>query len=255
MCPVTLLANWAAEVRKLLPAATKVLFLDSGNKRRVDTAALAEFDLVITAYTLLVQSPVLECDWHRLVLDESQNVKHHNSQQSRLVAKIRAARRWAMSGTPCTTSIDDLAGHFAALHVPPFDSPQIFQMVVAKPAAEVGDKQNLQPLLKLLSTCMLRHTKGSEGVQCEVPPISIDNCFLTPSDSEQASYAAVHDKVLEKVAQLERANTFSRFIGRVNALLLRLRMASDHASLAEQAMARLHEGGAHPRAPPPLPPS
>ena len=56
----------------------QVLVLNSAAKKRYskDAEALTrDFDVVLTAYSLLKDSPVLKVKWHRLLLDESQSVK------------------------------------------------------------------------------------------------------------------------------------------------------------------------------------
>ena len=50
VCPVTLLGNWDAEARKLLPPQTKVLILNGAKKTKTTAKTLATYDLVVTAY-------------------------------------------------------------------------------------------------------------------------------------------------------------------------------------------------------------
>ena len=124
--PVTLLANWKAEAAKLLPRGARVKVVDSAAKRSLSLRELKTFDLVVTAYTLLADSPVMRVPWHRLVLDESQWVRHRSTVACQLARDIEAPRRWALSGTPCPTSIADLSGQLWALRLPGYEQPNLF---------------------------------------------------------------------------------------------------------------------------------
>ena len=100
LCPVALLANWQVECAKALPEAASVLVVNSARKSKLKAAELAQYDVVISAYSLLKGSPVLDVRWHRLVCDESTELRTTSAAKTRAVASIRAIRRWALSGTP-----------------------------------------------------------------------------------------------------------------------------------------------------------
>lgn len=91
LCPVALLANWEAECKKMLPEAASFLVLNSSAKAKKTADDLGEYDVVVSAYTLLKGSPVLKVRWHRLVLDESTEVKGATSAKTKQVAAIRTS--------------------------------------------------------------------------------------------------------------------------------------------------------------------
>ena len=108
----------------------QVLVLNSAAKKRYskDAEALTrDFDVVLTAYSLLKDSPVLKVKWHRLLLDESQSVKSPGTNHTKQCASIVAHRRWALSGTPMPKAVDDLLGQLQALQTAPYDNPRIWR--------------------------------------------------------------------------------------------------------------------------------
>ena len=111
LCPRTLTVNvWANSVRKFTPQFTCTVAKASNR-----AAAFAEdVDIYITntdAVTWLAKQPKKFFErFSHLVVDESSAYKHHTSQRSRAIAKIRKHFAWVrlMSGTPMTRSITDI---------------------------------------------------------------------------------------------------------------------------------------------------
>lgn len=264
VCPVSLLANWQTEASKLLPTSTKVFVLDSAAKSKMQRATdLLRYDVVITPYTLLNKdekaqglSPVFELKWHRLVLDESVQVKNPASVTTAAIARIQATRRWCLSGTPVPTGCDDVAGQLTALQMRPYDNHAIFRARLSTTANGlwVGNRTakpgSVQPVLKLLAMCAIRHRKeaatGGEAL-VSLPPLTIEERVLTMSDTEAAAYGELRAEIDERVAALARGGSLSSKVTRLISLLLKLRVACDHPSLARESIARMHAAYAEAR--------
>jgi SNF2 family DNA or RNA helicase len=259
LCPPTLLPNWESECRKLLTPSTSVLLLDSKalSKARKATddaqvALLSSPDVVITSYTVLEKSPVHSVRWHRLVLDESQGLKNEQSSQCRNVSRLRAQRRWALSGTPMPNTVDDLQGQFHALQLSPYDRRFNYRL---RPTANRNwsgaECATPQPLLKFLGTCSIRHCKeglsaadGGESAHVSLPPVTFEEQLVEPSSADRAAYDALHRSISERVRMLSRAGSLGVRVAALNGLLLKLRIACDHSSLAKDALARMAQAAA-----------
>ena len=83
-------------------------------------------DVVVMPYSVLqhmsshVSGRVKNVLWHRIVLDESQYVRHSTSRIAGLVADLHATHRWMVTGTPFAKHLDDLHGELNFLGVWPF---------------------------------------------------------------------------------------------------------------------------------------
>lgn len=132
--------------------------------------------MVVSAYTILKDSPVGKVRWHRLVLDESQSVKSASSTTTKLVEKIQAARRWCLSGTPMPNQIEDLHGQLAALQMYPYSGSGFATRLAPLHNGTwcTGNSSRAsgseQPLIKLLASWHARPqlTPRRHGFSCKL---------------------------------------------------------------------------------------
>lgn len=76
---------------------------------------LAEYDVVIGTYETLrkdlritsskLQSPLLHCQWWRIILDEAQMVCSSTSAAAQMATAIPRKHSWCVSGTPISNRI------------------------------------------------------------------------------------------------------------------------------------------------------
>ena len=102
----------------------------------------------------------------------------------------------------------------------------------------------MQPLLKVLAACAVRQKKDSlvDGqALVDLPPLSTEEMLIELTEADKTAYEELHETVKTRVAFLTRANALSVRSQALKGLLLKLRMACDHSSLARQLMARLRD--------------
>jgi hypothetical protein len=113
VAPASLLANWASEVDRFTPGL-KLLIAHPSAMPAPDLKALSkkplqDVDLVITSYGSLLRIPWLaETTWRLVILDEAQAIKNPNAKQTRIVKKLNARSRFALTGTPIENRLGDL---------------------------------------------------------------------------------------------------------------------------------------------------
>ncbi|CAM9847939.1 unnamed protein product, partial [Phaeothamnion confervicola] len=82
---------------------------------------LHEMDVILTTYdSLRCEGRLKKINWHRVILDECQEIKTATTQVATLCQALHAENRWMVSGTPLASSINDLHGELAFLGVWPF---------------------------------------------------------------------------------------------------------------------------------------
>jgi len=151
VCPPSVISAWITQLEEhTVPGILKV-YMYHGGERTDDVNELMKYDIVLTTYgTLAVEeswedSPVKKMEWLRIILDEAHTIKNANAQQSRVVCKLKASRRWAVTGTPIQNGSFDLYSLMAFLRFEPFSIKSYWQSLIQRPLGQ-GNKKGLSRL-------------------------------------------------------------------------------------------------------------
>lgn len=117
-----------------------------------------------------LDSDILDCSgalakvsWYRVILDEAQTIKNHRTQVARACCRLRAKKRWCLSGTPIQNSVDDLYSYFRFLRYDPYAKYKSFCSMIKLPISR-NSVQGYKKLQVLLRSVMLRRTKGKHCI-------------------------------------------------------------------------------------------
>lgn len=117
--PASLISNWMSETEKFAPSIKYYVIHPSENKKLSTDASsfVEEYDLFITTYGMLLKYDWLKnITWDTLVLDEAQAIKNPGTKQARIVKKLKAGYKIAMTGTPIENRLSDLWSLFDFLN-------------------------------------------------------------------------------------------------------------------------------------------
>lgn len=227
VCPMSVTGNWQREAARFAPQLVVYLHHGSG---RLDNCALADqvakTDLVITTYALVARDRdrLAQLTWHRLVLDEAQNIKNSAARQTQAVRSFRASRRVAMTGTPVENRLSELWSIMQFLNPGLLGSQRDFRQRFAVPVERYHDPDRAALLRRLCGPFILRRLKTDKRILRDLPEkleIKVP-CALT---REQATlYQAVVDDMLERIAS---ASGMERR-GLVLATMLKLKQVCNH---------------------------
>ncbi|MEX0448833.1 DEAD/DEAH box helicase [Spiribacter sp. 221] len=165
--PTSLLFNWAREAEKFAPGL-RVLQLH-GPQRHAGYARLAEYDLVLTTYSLLVRDieRLRAQSWHLLVLDEAQAVKNPRAQAARAVRTLEARQRLSLTGTPLENHLGELWSQFDFVAPGLLGNAAAFKRVYRRPIEQEGDDSRLEALRERVAPFLLRRTK--QAIASDLP--------------------------------------------------------------------------------------
>jgi SNF2 family DNA or RNA helicase len=162
--------------------------------------------------------------WHRVVLDEAQNIKNPKTAQTRAILKLKSQHRLALTGTPVENRLLDLWSIFNFLNPGYLGNQTRFRQGFELPVQRDNDPDKAALLKKLVQPFILRRVKTDKSIIKDLPD-KVENrqyCNLTP---EQASlYEAV---VKEVERELEDAEGIQRR-GLILATLMRLKQICNH---------------------------
>jgi len=228
VCPVSVLGNWERELARFAPGL-RVLVHHGAARNSVDAPLArraAEFDVVISTYSLLARDKALleGVGWSRLVFDEAQQLKNPAAAQTKAATGLNAGRRVALTGTPVENRLSELWSIMHLLNPGLLGSARVFKERFAVPIEREGDAEATALLRRVTGPFVLRRLKTDRSVIADLPDKieTVDRCPLT---KEQATlYQAVVDDML---AQADASDGIQRR-GVVLAGLSKLKQVCNH---------------------------
>ncbi len=163
----SVLPNWRREAAKFAPQL-RVLTLHGAQRNR-DFESLADFDLILTSYTLLVRDRDLHADqqYSIVALDEAQAIKNPKSLAATVARTINAQQRLCLTGTPVENHLGELWSllDFAAPGL--LGDEKSFVRVFRTPIEKLADHDCQLRLNRRIQPFLLRRTK--EQVAADLP--------------------------------------------------------------------------------------
>ena len=187
ICPASLIGQWEKEADNKARSSRLRVLVYHGNNRKCSARALARYDIVVTTYgtvqsevksvlgenaekdskkkmedlkaavdlgTKKTASELLNVAWERIILDEAHNIRNPKSLTSQAVCRLRAARRWCVTGTPIQNKELDLYSLLRFLRCYPFDEYAVWKKWIDNKSAQSQERMNT-----LVRTLLLRRTK------------------------------------------------------------------------------------------------
>jgi SNF2 family DNA or RNA helicase len=228
ICPTSVVGNWFHELQKFAPQLAAMIHHGSDRAKSVEAfqAACDRHDLVITSFTLARRDAAhfKAVTWHRIVLDEAQNIKNPKAAQTKAILKLAATHRLALTGTPVENRLMDLWSIFNFLNPGYLGKQAQFRKQFELPIQRDNDPRRSTTLKKLVEPFILRRLKTDQAIIKDLPDKVEQKvfCNLTP---EQASlYEAVVKDVAGELAQAEGMKRK----GMILATLTKLKQICNH---------------------------
>jgi SNF2 family DNA or RNA helicase len=241
ICPTSLLYNWVLECEQFAPSLR--VFVHHG-PTRLDEKELqsSHWDIIITSYQLVVRDTELfqQYMWNGLILDEAQHIKNVETKQRRVIKRLQAVHRIALTGTPIENRLRELWSLLDVLNPSYLGSYQDFQANFMRPIERDQDERQLRKLQKLIHPLILRRKKSDQSLQLGLPKKEEKIHHVHLSIEQAALYQAVVDDIVTKLAEV---TAFER-----RALILRsltkLKQICNHpAHFLKERSINEHESG------------
>ena len=241
VAPVSLLENWANEIRKFFKPGIRVLTLygDALKSVRMPKNAidqelvakgltkflrpdwLGDAQIVLTTYETLrdLEFSLARAHWGIMVCDEAQRIKTPNAMVTKAAKKQNAMFRVACTGTPVENRLTDLWCLFDFVQPGLLGAPTAFERTYSRPIEAKTDEQrsSLDQLRKLIEPQILRRMKD-EVADLE-PKIMDPHCGeLALSPLQSALYGRAIENYRKKIAELKGANGAIAVLSQLHAL-------------------------------------
>ncbi|KHF38434.1 DEAD/DEAH box helicase [Halalkalibacter okhensis] len=241
ICPTSLLYNWVKECEQFAPSL-RVFVHHGATRLNEEELQSSKWDIIITSYQLVVRDSelFLQPTWNGLILDEAQHIKNVETKQRRVIKKLQAVHRIALTGTPIENRLRELWSLLDVLNPSYLGSYQDFQASFMRPIERDQDENQLKKLQKLIHPLILRRKKSDETLQLGLPKKEEKIHHVHLSIEQAALYQAVVDDI---VTRLQEVTAFER-----RALILRsltkLKQICNHpAHFLKERSIKEHESG------------
>lgn len=228
IAPTSVVGNWQKEIEKFAPHLRAIVH--HGGDRVQDAQAFEDicqtYDLIITSFTLIRRDEALfsALNWHRIVIDEAQNIKNPKAAQTKAILKLESKHRLALTGTPVENRLLDLWSIFNFLNPNYLGKEAQFKKAFETPIQKNNDPIQAGVLKKLVEPFILRRLKTDQSIIKDLPD-KIEQKLYTNLTKEQASlYEVVVRDVEEKLQEVEGIQRK----GLILSTLLKLKQICNH---------------------------
>ena len=228
ICPASLKAQWAAEVRKFSKHSCQIV-LGPARERPAQYSG-DEHLFTICNYEQVLRDiqPIEQVPWDLIILDEGQRIKNWEAKTSRVVKGLRSRYALVLSGTPIENRLDDLYSVMEFLDDRRLGPAFRFfhRHRVTDERGKVAGYKNLAALRRALAPILLRRTRAS--VLDELPPRTNEVVRIEPT-GEQKEY---NDQQMQVVSTIVKKPFLTEMdLLRLQKALLMARMNADSTYL------------------------
>lgn len=228
IAPTSVLGNWLREARRFAPALSACILHGPQRPRTQGEVAdaIRGKDIVIASFGVarLDSARLREISWHRLVVDESQNIKNPTAAVTKAVRSFTAPRRIALTGTPVENRLMDLWSLFSVLNPGFLGAATAFRREFERPIMRDHDRAATQSLRGMIRPFILRRMKTDKAIIQDLPDKVEQNSCCNLTAEQAALYEAV---IADLETKLEGAEGIGRQ-GLMLSTLMRLKQVCNH---------------------------
>ena len=221
--PTSLSYNWDHEFDSFGSNIKRKICVGNKDKRTKILSDLNDTNVIITTYGLLREDEELynNLNFNTMVIDEAQNIKNNMAGITKVVKKINAETKFALTGTPLENSILELWSIFDFIMPGYLASLTKFQSKYKIKDFDEDSEILIKGLSKQINPFILRRKK--QDVVKELPDKLINDIYIELKDEQKKLYVAELERVkeeMEKIIETEGMNK-ARFL--ILQLLTKLR--------------------------------
>lgn len=195
-CPVSMKLSWQEEIEKWIPGATSIVI--GGDKTKREEQWSNDVQYYICNYHLLLRDMkfMQAINWDAIIGDEATCISNPQSKTTKELKKIKAIRKFALTGTPLNNSVQDVWSIMDWVQPGLLGSFYQFQeeYTIKDRFGSVNAYKNLRKLNEKLDTFMLRRLKSD--VLTELPPKLHEPIYVEFSAKETQMYQAIQAEII-----------------------------------------------------------
>ncbi len=225
--PTTLLTNWQKEIARFAPDLQARVY--HGPNRKLPGNASPDgdgYDLLLTTYGVVRSDleTLKKITWAVVIIDEAQNIKNSDTEQTKAVKALKSPIRIALSGTPVENRLSEFWSIMDFVNKGYLGGLSKFNEEFGKPIQQERDQQKLDQFKRVTSPFLLRRVKTDKTIISDLPDKIENNQFCALTTEQAALYESV---VSESIRAIEDKDGIARR-GLVLKLMTALKQIGNH---------------------------
>jgi SNF2 family DNA or RNA helicase len=192
--PPTLISNWENEIKKFTPDLT--YFIYHGSNR---SYPLENYDIILTSYGVvrLDLDMFLDERWFICVIDEAQNIKNPNTQQTKAIKEVQARTKIAITGTPIENKLTDYWSIFDFVNKGYLSSLDSFKANYVMRIERLEETETLEKFKTITKPFVMRRLKTDDNIKDELPDKIVNDIYCSLTNKQIKLYNAIMDGIFE----------------------------------------------------------
>jgi SNF2 family DNA or RNA helicase/uncharacterized Zn finger protein len=194
--PTTLLTNWVNEIERFAPDLSVSVY--HGSKREFPKDKV---DIILTTYGTVRNDieKLKKLHLHSLIIDEAQNIKNPDTEQTKVIKQIKADIKIAMSGTPVENRLSEYWSIFDFVNKGYLGSLKKFNDEFVVPIKQYNDTHKLEKFKKITQPFIMRRLKSDKSIIQDLPDKIENNQYCSLSKEQTAIYQKTVDETMKAV--------------------------------------------------------
>ena len=194
--PPTLISNWENEIKKFTPTLSYYIY--HGSNR---TFPFEDYDIVLTSYGVIRLDLDMFVDkkWFICVIDEAQNIKNPNTQQTKAIKSVPAYNKIALTGTPIENKLTDYWSIFDFVNKGYLSSLDNFKANYVMRIERLEETKTLEKFKTITKPFVLRRLKTDDNIKDELPDKIVNDIYCSLTKKQILLYNAIMDGIFEEL--------------------------------------------------------
>ncbi|MBJ7428724.1 MAG: DEAD/DEAH box helicase, partial [Bacteroidia bacterium] len=208
VAPTGLLTNWVNELEKFAPSLKVKVYHGTNRKMEKD------FDVLISSYGI-IRSDAKELkkkNWHTLIIDEAQNIKNVNTEQTKAIKSIGADNFIAMSGTPVENRLSELWSIMDYSNRGFLGNTKEFSETYGNPIEQYNDITVAEKLKKVTAPFMMRRLKSDKSIISDLPDKIEMDCYANLAKEQASLYEKTLEEALKEIEGIQTSDNKTLFV-------------------------------------------
>ena len=190
--PPTLIPNWENEIKKFAPDLTYYIY--HGSNR---TFPLETYDIILTSYGVIRLDLDMFVDriWFLCVIDEAQNIKNPNTEQTKAIKEVPASTKVALTGTPIENKLMDYWSIFDFVNKGYLSTKDDFKRSYVVPIEKLEDEEVLENLKTIAKPFVMRRLKSDDDIKKELPEKFVNDIYCSLTKKQVKLYTAILEEI------------------------------------------------------------